>query len=270
MTSFWDHLYQYAQEHLVVRYLQEEPTGYGRLSIQTDARRRGLEDLLRGPAARSFRRLWEEQQELHSLEEQALFRAGCPWAWPWAAGSGTWSSPASRPPAGPLGRGLPPHSASSPNRDQVLASVIRTCRNWPISSAGPSSRTSRLPGVRGGQGIPGVPAVPVDQAAQGLPHIGRVLLRGDLVLEVHQALEVGLLLLVGHGVVHLGGGGPHPGGEDKGEQGVEPHLLQQGQGLLKLLRGLPGKAHDHVGGEHDVRDELLQPPAPRPGIAPGS
>ena len=33
-------------------------------------------DLLRGPAARSFRRLWEEQQELHSLEEQALFRAG--------------------------------------------------------------------------------------------------------------------------------------------------------------------------------------------------
>ena len=64
MTSFWDHLYQYAQEHLVVRYLQEEPTGYG------------LEDLLRGPAARSFRRLWEEQQELHSLEEQALFRAG--------------------------------------------------------------------------------------------------------------------------------------------------------------------------------------------------
>ena len=65
MTSFWDHLYQYAQEHLVVRYLQEEPTGYGRLSIQTDARRRGLEDLLRGPAARSFRRLWEEQQELH-------------------------------------------------------------------------------------------------------------------------------------------------------------------------------------------------------------
>ena len=68
MTSFWDHLYQYAQEHLVVRYLQEEPTGYGRLSIQTDARRRGLEDLLRGPAARSFRRLWEE--------EQALFRAG--------------------------------------------------------------------------------------------------------------------------------------------------------------------------------------------------
>ena len=51
MTSFWDHLYQYAQEHLVVRYLQEEPTGYGRLSIQTDARRRGL-------------------------EEQALFRAG--------------------------------------------------------------------------------------------------------------------------------------------------------------------------------------------------
>ena len=64
MTSFWDHLYQYAQEHLIVRYLQEEPTGYGRLSIQTDA------------AARSFRRLWEEQQELHSLEEQALFRAG--------------------------------------------------------------------------------------------------------------------------------------------------------------------------------------------------
>lgn len=107
MTSFWDHLYQYAQEHLVVRYLQEEPTGYGRLSIQTDARRRGLEDLLRGPAARSFRRLWEEQQELHSLEEQALFRAGLSMGLPWAAGSGTWSSPASVPLRGPWGGGSP-------------------------------------------------------------------------------------------------------------------------------------------------------------------
>lgn len=76
MTSLWDHLYQYAQEQLVVRYLREGPAGYGRLSIQTDARRRGLEDLLRGHAARSFRRLWEDQQELHSLEGQALFRAG--------------------------------------------------------------------------------------------------------------------------------------------------------------------------------------------------
>ena len=76
MTSFWDHLYQYAQEHLVVRYLQEEPTSYGRLSIQTDARRRGLEDLLRGPAARPLRRPWEEQQELHSLEGEAPVRAG--------------------------------------------------------------------------------------------------------------------------------------------------------------------------------------------------
>lgn len=75
MTSFWDHLYQYAQEHLVVRYLQEEPTGYGRLSIQTDAAA-GAGGPAAGPAARSFRRLWEEQQELHSLEEQALFRAG--------------------------------------------------------------------------------------------------------------------------------------------------------------------------------------------------
>ena len=76
MTSFGDHLYQHAQDHLVPRYPQEEPPGSGRLSIQTAARRRGLEDLRRGPAARSFRRLWEEQQELHSLEEQALFRAG--------------------------------------------------------------------------------------------------------------------------------------------------------------------------------------------------
>lgn len=76
MTSFWDHLYQYAQEHLVVRYLQEEPTGYGRLSIQTDARRAGAGGPAAGPRRRSFRRLWEEQRSCTGLEEQALFRAG--------------------------------------------------------------------------------------------------------------------------------------------------------------------------------------------------
>lgn len=160
MTSFWDHLYQYAQEHLVVRYLQEEPTSYGRLSIQTDARRRGLEDLLRGPAAAPSAASGRSSRSCTAWRSRPSSGPGCPWAWPWAAGSGTWSSPASRPPAGPLGRGLPPHSASSPNRDQVLASVIRTCRNWPISSAGPSSRTSRLPGVRAARGYRASPLSP--------------------------------------------------------------------------------------------------------------
>lgn len=74
MTSFWDHLYQYAQEHLVVRYLQESPPATAG-SPQTDARRRGLEDL-RGPRRRLLPPPLGEQQELHSLEEQALFRAG--------------------------------------------------------------------------------------------------------------------------------------------------------------------------------------------------
>ena len=87
-----------------------------------------------------------------------------------------------------------------------------------------------------------------------------MLLLGNLVLEGHQAVEVGKLLLPGHGVVHLGGGGAHPGGVDKGEQGVVAHLFKHLQGVLKLLSGLPGEAHDHVGGKHDVGDEGLQRP----------
>ena len=98
-----------------------------------------------------------------------------------------------------------------------------------------------------------------------------MLFLGNGVLEGHQAVEVGQLLLPGHGVVHFGGGGAHPGGVDEGEQGVEADLLQHLQRVLKLLCGLPREAHDDVGGEHDVRDEGLEIPdlfqILRPGVA---
>ena len=48
------------------------------------------------------------------------------------------------------------------------------------------------------------------------------------------------------------------GGEDEGKQGVEPDLLQHTEGVLELLRRLPGEAHDDVGGEDDIGDQLLE------------
>ena len=98
------------------------------------------------------------------------------------------------------------------------------------------------------------------QHRQRPAHVGLVLLQGDPVLQVQQPLEPGLFLGHGGRVLHLGGGGPHPGGEDKGKQGVEPHLLQQGEGLLEFRLGLPGEAHNHVAGEHHVGNQLPEPP----------
>ena len=55
-----------------------------------------------------------------------------------------------------------------------------------------------------------IPAV--HQTAHGLSDIGRVALLRDLVLPLHQALEVFELLLPAHGVGHGGGGACPPGG----------------------------------------------------------
>ena len=61
----------------------------------------------------------------------------------------------------------------------------------------------------------------VHQAAVGLAHILLVLLSGDLVLPLEQSLEVGALLLLGHGIFQLFGGGTLPGREDKGKEIIE-------------------------------------------------
>ena len=41
---------------------------------------------------------------------------------------------------------------SSPNRDHLLAPVMRTSRNWPTACLSPTTRTRRLPGVRAVRG----------------------------------------------------------------------------------------------------------------------
>ena len=60
---------------------------------------------------------------------------------------------------------------------------------------------------------------------------------------------------MGDGVGHFGGPCPLPGGVDKGEQRGEAHLPDKGEGILKLLIGFAGEAHNHIGGETDVRHD---------------
>ena len=111
----------------------------------------------------------------------------------------------------------------------------------------------------GGEVVAGVGPRAVDQTAEGLAHVAGVDLMGDGVLGVHQALEVSLLLLGGEHVGQLRRRGALPGGVDEGEQRVKAHRLDEPQGVLELRRGLPGKAHNHIGGEDDIRDPLPEP-----------
>jgi hypothetical protein len=82
-----------------------------------------------------------------------------------------------------------------------------------------------------------------------------VLFLGDGILKGNQAVKVDQLLLAGHWVVHLGGGGALTGGVDEGEQSVETDLLQHLQGVLEFFGGLARKTDDNVGGEDDVRNQ---------------
>ena len=68
-----------------------------------------------------------------------------------------------------------------------------------------------------------------------------------------QPVEPAVLFLLGSGVLHFGGGGAGPGGENEGEQAVVVHLLDEGHGFLEFLLRLPGEAHNHVAGQHKVR-----------------
>ena len=61
------------------------------------------------------------------------------------------------------------NQAISPNSDHLLASVIFTCTNWPITSGFPVSRTSRLPGVRAERGYRLSPLSPSTRQRMVLP-----------------------------------------------------------------------------------------------------
>ena len=111
----------------------------------------------------------------------------------------------------------------------------------------------------GGEGVLAVGVLPVHQHPHHPAHIGGVLFGGDPVLEIDQPLEVPVLLLFCHRVGHFRRRRPLPGGVDKGEEGVIAHLLQQGEGVLKLLGGLSGEAHNDVRGEDDIRNQRPEP-----------
>ena len=98
----------------------------------------------------------------------------------------------------------------------------------------------------------------VDETAVGLADVGLVLFPGNFILPPEQALEIGALLFLRHGVRQLGGRGPPAGGEDKGKQRVVAHFFDEAQRLLKFLLGFPRKSHDDVRGQHDVGDALAQ------------
>ena len=111
-------------------------------------------------------------------------------------------------------------------------------------------------GSAGVEVVPGVFALPVHQTVLNGTDIGLVLFQGNAVLSLHQAVEVGGLLLATQRVLHLRGRSALPGGVDEGEQGVVAHFLNEGEGVLKLRGGLAGEAHDDVAGEHHVGNPL--------------
>ena len=112
----------------------------------------------------------------------------------------------------------------------------------------------------GSQRVLSVGVLPVHQHPQGLTHIGGVLFGGDLILQGHQTLEVPVFLLFAHGVGQHRRRRPLTGGVDEGKEGVVAHLRQEREGVLKLLGGLAGKAHDDVRGQYDVGHQFSQPP----------
>lgn len=191
-----------------------------------------------GPAARSFRRLWRAAAAQPG--GAGPLRAGLSMGLAWAAGSDL-SSPASVP-CGALGRGSPHPPAPEQGPGSGVGVGDPHLPELADQPAGPSSRTSRLPGVRAAR-IPGVPAVPVDQAAQGLPHIGRVLPRRSGSGGPPGAGKLACFCWWGMGRPS-GRRGPTRG-EDKGEQGANRTCSSRDR-VSQLLRGLPGKAHDHV------------------------
>ncbi len=80
---------------------------------------------------------------------------------------------------------------------------------------------------------------------------------GNGVLPGAELVEAAVFLLLRGGVFHFGRRGAGTGGENKGEQAVVVDTFNEGDGLLKLLLGLSGEAHDHIAGEHQLRHDLF-------------
>ena len=117
----------------------------------------------------------------------------------------------------------------SPNRAQVLLSVIFTSRYWPRADLSAHQVHQPSPRRPGGQGPPGVVGFAVHQHPQGPAHIPGVEPGGNLVLCICSSMSNHFCFSArGTGSVHFGRRGAGPGGEDEGEQGVELHLLAPG------------------------------------------
>ena len=100
-----------------------------------------------------------------------------------------------------------------------------------------------------------VPAV--YQAAQGFPYIAGVNFLGNGVLDGAEPVKPAVFLFFRGGILHFGGGSAGTGGENKGEQTVVVHLLDEGNGFLEFLLGFSGEAHDYVGGQHQIGHDGL-------------
>ncbi len=102
-----------------------------------------------------------------------------------------------------------------------------------------------------------------DHQLQGAADLLLVLLPGDLLLEGDQAFVALLDDRLGDLAVHLGGRGAGTLGVLEGECLGEARLAHHVQGLLEVLLGLAGEAHDDVRGDRRVRDggaDLLDDP----------
>ena len=95
-----------------------------------------------------------------------------------------------------------------------------------------------------------------DHQLDGLTELLAVLLAGDAVLQGNQTLVAFLHDLLRDLVLHGRRRGAGANRVLEGERGGEAGLLNNLQGVLEVLLGLAGEAHNNVGGNHGVRDAL--------------
>lgn len=99
---------------------------------------------------------------------------------------------------------------------------------------------------------------PLDEDLIGVAeHLGALFI-ADLILQIHQPLEPFELDRFGDVVFPAHRGGPFAGAvsEDKGQRVAD--LFQDVIGLLEFGLGFRGEAHDDVGAERYIRDDLSQ------------